>query len=213
MDLNEILQTTAEFDIKKPWGILIAQIVYDCFRKYAIDYIETQQVKTYDSLYELVEVYIDEPFKKYLGELFDNDHYNQFETSDLCLEFFKKIISAIEKILRTNDTNEDKITDFLDYNLYKYFEIILSDNQDYWIFPRNYEDELHIDIYEALRQRIIDEQPKQINGEVLNTAIDSETQTVRTFSRAILKVKHKFTRKRNLVKQSFAYSKTKRHHK
>ena len=196
MDLNEYLETIIEFNIEKPYGIIIAQVVFDSFRKYCIDYIQTPNKPLFDSLYALVLEYTDESFKIYIDELFQDIHFEQFETRDLCLEFFKRFISYIDSILEGDTLNEDKITDFLDYNIYKYFEIILSDNIDYLFFPQTYEDDLNIDMYNML-QTSLTNPPNIIQSVVVNTPIEQVEQTpVKSFMRAIVKNKHKQTKKR-----------------
>ena len=195
MDLNEYLETIVEFNTDKPYGIIIAQVVFDSFRKYCIDYIESPNKILFDSLYSLVQEYTDEPFKKYIDILFQDTHFEQFETRDLCLEFFKKFISYIDSILDGDTLNETIITDFLDHNIYKYFEIILSDNLAYLFFPKTFEDDLNIELFETLQTTLTDP-PKIMDTVALDTPIEQIEEThVKSFMRAIVKNKHKHTKK------------------
>ena len=215
MNLNEYLETIIEFNINKPWGIILAQIIFDSFRKFCIDYIQDPTNKSLDSLYDLVVNYTDDSFKPYVDELFQVEHFEEFDTHELCLAFFKKFLEIINSI---NDNNEDSITDFLDFNIYKYFEIILSDNTEYWFFPYNYEDDLHLDTYEFLRIQLINsknsEIANEIAGVVLNTPIDQiEDKPVKSVSRAIIKNRHKKTKKHLSFKANLHFSKTRKHNK
>jgi hypothetical protein len=200
MDLNEYLETIVEFDTTNPWGIILTQVVFDSFRKYAIDYIQEPKEKVFDSLYEIVTEYIDEPFKKYIDEIFHDEHFEQFEMRDLCLEFFKHFIKCLDSIIKGETINEDVITDFLDYNIYKYFEIFLSNNKEFWFFPYDYEGELNLDVYETLRLKLI-KPTKVIESELINTPIVQIEQTpVKSLTRAIVKKKHRLTKKINSFK-------------
>ena len=210
MDLNEYLETIIEFDKEKPWGIVAAQLIFDAFRKYCIDYIQDTTTKPLESLYDLVFEYTDESFKKYVDEIFIVEHIEQFETAELCLEFFKKFITFIDTL---GEDNEEKITDFLDYNIYKYIEILLNDDTEYWFFPYTYEDDLHIDTYEFLRTKLY-KPKKTLTSVVIDTPIDSLEQTpVKSLSRAFIKNKHKQTKKNVSFSAQLAYSKTKKLHK
>lgn len=195
MDLNEYLETIVEFNIEKPYGIIIAQVIFDSFRKYCIDYIETPKDTEIESLYTLALEYSDEPFKKYIDELFQDTHIEQFDTRELCLEFFRKFIIYLNSIIGGIIINEDIITDFLDHNIYKYFEIILSDYPEFLFFPKTYEDSLNIDVYEGLRNALI-EQQAQIAGERINTPIEEIIkEPVKSVTHAVIKKKHKKTKK------------------
>jgi hypothetical protein len=203
MDLNEYLDTIVEFNKEKPYGILCAQIIFDSFRKYCIEYIQEKK-ELFESLYYLVLEYTDEPFKLYVDELFQDTKIEQFENRDLCFEFFKKFVSLLDSI---DETNEEIITNFLDYNLYKYFEILLSDNTDYWIFPYTYEDELHIDVYETLRLKLI-EQPKELITSECETPAEQLVETpVKSITRALVKNRYKHTKKQKSFR---AYLKTRK---
>jgi hypothetical protein len=192
MDLNEYLETIVEFNKEKPYGIILAQFVFDSFRKYCIDYIQEPKQKIFESLYEIVNEYTDEPFKKYVDELFQDNHLEQFETHTLCLEFFKKFVTILDNI---DSTNEEQITDFLDYNIYKYFEILLSDNTNYWFFPSTYEDELHMEIFEPLRNRFI-ELPKPLMSSESETPVEQLVEKpIKSITRALVRNKHKLTKK------------------
>jgi hypothetical protein len=211
MNLNEYLETIIEFDTKKPWGIILAQIIFDSFRKFCIDYIQDPTDKSLESLYELVKEYTDESFKQYIDEIFQAEHFEQFDTHDLCLAFFKKFISIMNSI---DENNEDSISDFLDYNIYKFFEIMLSDNTDYWFFPYTYEDDLHLDTYEYLRSTLISSKNREIASTVVDTPIEQvENTPVKSASRAIIKNRHKLTKKHLAFKANLHFSKTRKHRK
>jgi hypothetical protein len=210
MDLNEFLETIIEVNIEKPWGIVVAQVVFDSFRKYCIEYIQETKVSPIESLYELVLEYTDESFKKYVDEIFQAEHFEQFDTQDLCLEFFNKFITILSTISK-DELNEDKVTDFLDYNIYKYFEIVLSDNQDFWFFPYTYEDDLHIDTYEHLRLQLIYKKDQGIPSKLMNEPIEKiEELPIKKISHAIIKNKHKQTKKHVAFKGVLHFSKTKK---
>jgi len=212
MDLNTFLEGCIEFNIEKPYGIIIAQLVFDSFRKYCIEYIEDVNIDFFGSLYELVSKYTDEPFKKYVDEVFQDEYFIQFDAQDLCLEFFKKFLTYLVSVKEGDEINEDKITDFLDYNIFKYFEIILADNKEYYFFSRTYEDELHIDIFEQLLTKLKEVKSKEVSGEIINTPIDNQEEVLpkRSLSHALFKARHKQTKKRNLLKATIAFSKTRK---
>ena len=174
MDLNDILETIIEFDEKKPWSIILIQLIFDSFRKCCIDYIQEPREVLWESLYELCKQYTDEEFKQYIDEAFQAEHYQEFDMQDLCLEFFKSFINTLKTVIEGNNTIEDTITDFLDYNIFKYFEIILSDNQEYYFFPKTFEDELNIEKYETLRTRLQTPSASiEVTGELIYEPIEN----------------------------------------
>lgn len=211
MDLNEFLETIVEFDENNPYGIIISQLVFDSFRKYCIDFIQDSSIEMFESLYDLVKKYTDDSFKNEIDEIFQAERFEQFSTQDLCFEFFKKIIEFLKKI---DESIEDKITDFLDYNIYKTFEIVLEDNKEYYFFPHDYEDDLHYDVYIALKEKLNKKEKEELKSEILNTPIDDIKKVpVKSLTHAIVKNKHRTTRKKLSFKSSIAFAKTKKHHK
>jgi hypothetical protein len=212
MDLNDILQTIIDFDEKKPWSIILSQLIFDSFRKFCIDYIQEPTDINWMSLYELTTAFTDEEFKKYIDEAFQAEHFQEFDTQDLCLEFFKSFTDTLVVIIKNDTKIEDRITDFLDFNIYKYFEIILSDNTDYYFFPKTFEDEMNIGVYEALRTKLNETPKSVITGEVINDAIENvEKLKVKSATHASLKRSHSKTKKSyNSVRQSIAFSKTRK---
>lgn len=213
MDLNEILETIVEFDEKKPWSIILLQLIFDSFRKFCINYIEEPHDVKWSSLYELTTAYTDDNFKQYIDEAFQAEHYQEFDTQDLCLEFFKSFTDTLILIIKKDTKIEDRITDFLDFNIYKYFEIILSDNPEYYFFPKTYEDDLNIEVFEALRIRLQETTaPTEVSGEVVNETIENvEKIKVKRATHASLKRAHSKTKKRyGSVRQSIAFSKTRK---
>jgi len=214
MDLNDILETIIEFDEKKPWSIILAQLIFDSFRKFCIDYIEEPRDVKWSTLYELTTAYTDDSFKKYIDEVFQAEHYQEFDTQDLCLEFFKSFTDMLILIIKNDTKIEDRITDFLDFNIYKYFEIILSDNPEYYFFPKNYEEDLNVQIFEALRIRLQEHtNSTEVSGEVVKETIENvEKIKAKTATHASLKRAHSKTKKSyGSVRESIAFSKTRKH--
>lgn len=214
MDLNDILETIIEFDEKKPWSIILTQLIFESFRKFCIDYIQEPREASWESLYELCKQYTDEEFKQYIDEAFQAEHFQEFDMQDLCLEFFKSFINTLKNVIQGNNTIEDKITDFLDYNIFKYFEIILSDNQDYYFFPKTFEDELNIEKYETLRTRLQNPTRSiEVTGELIYEPIENaEKMKAKTLTQALLKKRHSKTKKKyGSLRQSIAFSKTRKH--
>lgn len=214
MDLNDILQTIIEFDEKKPWSIILTQLIFDSFRKFCIDYIQEPREITWESLYDLCKEYTDEDFKKYIDEAFQAEHYQEFDMQDLCLEFFKSFINTLKSVIEGNNKIEDKITDFLDYNIFKYFEIILNDNTDYYFFPKTFEDELNLEIYETLRIRLQNPTTSiEVSGELMNDSIENvEKMKAKSVTQAFVKKRHSKTKKSyGSLRQSIAFSKTRKH--
>jgi len=213
MDLNDILQTIIEFDEKKPWSIILSQLIFDSFRKFCIDYIQEPTDIKWTSLYELTTTFTDDEFKKYVDEAFQAEHFQEFDMQDLCLEFFKSFTDTLVIIIKNDTKIEDRITDFLDFNIYKYFEIILSDKTDYYFFPKTFEDELDVEKYETLRTRL-NETPKSIDvaSELMNEAIENvEKIKVKSAIHASLKRSHSKTKKSyNSVRKTIVFSKTRK---
>jgi hypothetical protein len=213
MDLNDILETIIEFDEKKPWSTILSQLIFDSFRKFCIDYIEEPSDVKWTSLYELTTAYTDENFKKYIDEAFQAEHYQEFDTQDLCLEFFKSFTDMLILIIKNDTKIEDRITDFLDFNIYKYFEIILSDNPEYYFFPKTFEEDLNIQVFESLRARLQESTvPTEVSGELVNETIENvEKIKAKTATHASLKRAHSKTKKSyRSVRQSIAFSKTRK---
>jgi len=212
MDLNEIIETIVEFDEKKPWSIIISQIVFDSFRKFCIDYIQEPSEVKWTTLYELSKEYTDEEFKKYIDEIFQAEHFREFDTQDLCLEFFKSFADTLVIIIKNDTKIEDTITDFLDFNIYKYFEIILNDKKEYYFFPKTFEDELNLEIYETLRTSL--EEPKkstEVTGVIMNETIENaEKITAKLASHALLKRAHSKTKKQYGSLKKVIFSKTRK---
>jgi len=214
MDLNDILETIIEFDEKKPWSIILIQLIFDSFRKCCIDYIQEPREVLWESLYELCKQYTDEEFKQYIDEAFQAEHYQEFDMQDLCLEFFKSFINTLKTVIEGNNTIEDTITDFLDYNIFKYFEIILSDNQEYYFFPKTFEDELNIEKYETLRTRLQTPSASiEVTGELIYEPIENaEKMKSKSLTQALLKKRHSKTKKKyGSLRQSIVFSKTRKH--
>lgn len=213
MDLNDILQTIIEFNEKKPWSIIVAQLVFDSFRKFCIEYIEEPHPVKWTTLYELTTTYTDDNFKKHIDEVFQAEHYQEFDTQDLCLEFFKSFTETLVLIIKNDTKIEDRITDFLDFNVYKYFEIILSDNPEYYFFPKNYEEDLNIQVFEALRMRLQESTAStEVSGEVVNETIENvEKIKAKTATHASLKRAHSKTKKSyGSIRQRILFSKTRK---
>jgi len=221
MDLTDILETLVELDTTKPWNIIINQVAFDCYRKFCLDYIQEEDLvlrdkcKEWNSIYELCEKYVDDSFKPYLDEIFSAEHLEEFENSDICLVFFKKFIATLDILIENDSENETKITDFLDYNIFKYFEIMLSDDLQYYIFPKTFEDDLNVKAYEEFKifienAPVTPAVPLAVVSEVINEPIEKQEpkEVTKSISKALLFRRKTFrvkTKKNNgLLKSPFS---------
>ena len=211
MDLNEYLQEIAVINPKKPWAIIISQIVFDCIRKYCLDLIQENELKPWDNVYELCENYIEESFKPYLGEIFQSEHYDEFTTEELCIAFLKKFLELLKETLDKKDlsSNEDVITTFLDNNIFIFFETMLSDYKDYYIFPKDYEGVLDIKAYEELRKKLFEGGKKYLYSEEIDEPVIEKEET-KSITQALKKKRLgiKQTRKINISTKTFVFAKT-----
>jgi hypothetical protein len=81
-------------------------------------------------------------------------------------------------------------------------------------FPYTYEDDLHVDTYEYLRSTLISSKNREIASTVVDTPIEQvETAPVKSASRAIIKNRHKLTKKHISFKANLHFSKTRKHRK
>jgi hypothetical protein len=215
MDLNEYLEEIAVINPKKPWAIIISQIVFDCIRKYCLDLIQESELKVrpWETIYELCENYIEESFKPYLGEIFQLEHYEQFDTEELCIAFLKKFLELLKETLDNKDSNEDTLTNFLDTNIFVYFETVLSEYKDYYIFPKDFEGVLNIQAYEGLREKLF-EKKYLYSEEVDEPVVEKEEQT-KSLTQALKKKRLgiKETRKINTPTSTFVFAKTHKNRK
>jgi hypothetical protein len=210
MDLNEYLAETVICNPESaPWGTLISQIIFDCFRKHCLELIQENELKPWTNIYELCENYIDEPFKKYLGEIFQVEHYEEYKNEDLCIAFLKKFEEMLKETLEKRDTNEEVLTDFLDTNIFLYFEKGLEEHKSYHIFPKNYELELDLEKYEELR-KVLFEKKKELVSEELEEPIITKEEPTKSITKALLKKRLgiKQTRKHNIPTNTFVFART-----
>ena len=210
MDLNEYLQEIAITDSNTPWGTLISQIIFDCFRKYCLDFIQEIELKSWENIYELCEHYIEDSFKPYLGEIFQVEHYEEFNNEDLCIAFFKKFLILLKETLNKKDVNEETLTDFLDHNIFVYFESSIL-NKDYYIFPTDFNGVLDIKKYESIREKLFEKKDvllSEILGEPIMPIMKDEP--TKSITKAILKKRLdiKYTRKHNIPTNTFVFAKT-----
>jgi len=208
MDLNEYLQEIAVSDSNTPWAIIISQIVFDCFRKYCLEFIKENELTPWENIYELCEICIEDTFKPYLGEIFQVEHYEEFKNEDLCIAFFKKFLNLLKETIDKKYIDEDILTDFLDHNIYVYFETLLSES-DYYIFPKDFEGVLDITKYESIRETLF-EKKEILPSEELNEPIITKDIPIKSITIAILKKRLgiKYTRKSNISTKTFVFAKT-----
>ena len=171
MDFNDILDTIFTYDETKPWGILIPQVILYCFRNYCVKRImdsyeinenisETLGIN-WTSLYELCSQNCDASFKTYLPDFFEPASYEQFEDGDgdLLEIFFKNFIKSLDTILETNATKEyeekeELFINFLDNDIFVFFFKNINDKK-FYIFPKDTESELNVELFLQLRQTVL----------------------------------------------------------
>ena len=160
MDLNVILQTIVEYDEKKPWSILFCQLAFSSFRNYSLEYIEDilddDTSSSWDTLEDLCNEYCDPAFKPYIVDFFRPEHYEQYDEYELYEEFFRAFLKSLDLLIK-DPKYEETVVNFFDYNMFVFFEILL-DETDYYIFPKLAEEELNIEKYLEIRQRLLEEE-------------------------------------------------------
>jgi hypothetical protein len=210
MDFKELFETVFTYDEEKPWSILIPQLLFYCFRNYClkkvINDISSNTVE-WDSLYELCTMNCDENFKLYIPDFFEPNVFEHVEDPELIELFFKNFIISFNIILlNPDDKLEEKFTQFLDKDLFIFFNDIII-NKEYLIFPISVEGELDDQKYLHLRSTKLN-YSLEINTEELDTPISNEKTEINTLHRALIYKKN--LQNRTLRKKQVPLSQTRK---
>lgn len=155
MDFKELFETIFTYDEEKPWSILIPQLLFYCFRNYCVKRVVndiTSNDIEWTNLYELCNMNCDPNFKLYIPDFFEPTVFEHIDDSELIEIFFKNFIISFNQILlNDNPELEKKFTQFLDKDLFIFFNNIIT-NKEYLIFPTDVEGELNEKKYLILRE-------------------------------------------------------------
>ena len=210
MDFKELFETVFTYEEEKPWSILIPQLLFYCFRNYClkkvVNDISSNEVE-WDSLYELCTMNCDENFKLYIPDFFEPNVFEHVEDPELIELFFKNFIVSFNIILlNPSDELEEKFTQFLDKDLFTFFNDIII-NKEYLIFPTDVEGELDDQKYLHLRSTKLN-YSLEINTEELDTPISNKKPEINTLHKALVYKKN--LQNRTLRKKQLPISQTRK---
>ena len=211
MDFKELFETVFTYEEEKPWSILIPQLLFYCFRNYClkkvVNDISSNEVE-WDSLYELCTMNCDENFKLYIPDFFEPNVFEHVEDPELIELFFKKFIVSFNIILlNPSDELEEKFTQFLDKDLFTFFNDIII-NKEYLIFPTSVDGELDDQKYLHLRSTKLN-YSLEIHTEQLENSASNIKPEVNSIHKAFIYKKN--LQNRTLRKKQLPISQTRKH--
>lgn len=158
MDFKELFETVFTYDEKKPWSILIPQLLFYCFRNYCLKRIVndiSSNTVEWNSLYELCTMNSDDNFRLYIPDFFEPSVFEHVEDPELIQIFFKNFIISFNLLLQNqSNTLEEQFIKFLDKDIFDFFNEIVI-NKEFLIFPTSVDDELDEQKYLKLRSTVL----------------------------------------------------------
>ena len=102
---------------------------------------------------------------------------------------------------------------FLDTNIFVFFQTMLSEYKDYYIFPKDFEGVLDIQAYEELRKKLLEK--KYLYSEEIDEPIVEKEEPTKSLTHALKKKRLgiKETRKINTPTSTFVFAKTHKNRK